>query len=284
MLYLSWQLDPVLLGGLLALAWSYGLAVGPLRSRLAPGAPFPRVRAAVFYGGLALLYLVEGSPLHDLAERYLFVAHMGQHILVSYLVAPILLAGVPAWLLRPLLLNRLVRPIARVALHPLVTFAAFTVFFDAWHIPAFYEGALRNTSLHHFEHFLFLLTSVMVWWPLMSPLEELPRPSYLVQLVYLFLLPVAQIPVFGAITFADGPLYPSYANAPVRAFGLTVLNDQALGGIVMKVAGLFAFGAPFIAIFFRWYRTEMAQPERRPAAPAEGALPTDPPARRSPAP
>ncbi len=265
MLYLSWQLDPVLLGGLIALAVSYGLAIGPLRERLAPGTPWPRARAAVFYGAVVLLYLVEGSPLHDLAERYLFSAHMLQHIAVSYLVAPLLLAGVPTWLLRASLLNRGVRPIARVALHPLVAFAAFSVFFDAWHIPAVYEGALRNTSVHHAEHFLFLLLSLMLWWTVMSPLDELPRPPYLVQLVFLFLLPVAQIPVFGAVTFADTPLYPTYLNAPVRALGMSVMNDQALGGILMKVSGLVAFGIPFIAIFFRWYREEMA-----PRAPLAG--------------
>ena len=130
------------------------------------------------------------------------------------------------------------------------------LFFSIWHLPVLYDGALQNSTLHHSEHLLFLMVSVLLWWPLLSPLEELPRPGYLVQLVYLFTLPIAQLPVFGAITFADQPLYATYAAAP-RTFGLTVLADQALGGVFMKVFGLFVFGIPFALIFFRWYRREV---------------------------
>ncbi len=257
MLYVSWQLDPVLIGGLVALVVSYGLLVGPLRKRIAPQEPFPTRHALVFAAGLVLFYLVEGSPLHDLAERYLLVAHMLQHVGVSYLVAPILIAGVPAWMWRSVLLNRPMRPISKVLFHPVVAFAAFTIYFDVWHIPAIYVTLLSNTSLHHLGHLLLLAFSVMLWWPIMSPLKELPKLPYLMRLAYLFLLPVGQLPVFGMITFAGEPLYSTYANMPVRAFGIGVLEDQALGGIAMKVTGLFAFGIPFIVIFFQWYRREM---------------------------
>lgn len=259
---LGWQFDPVLIGTIVTLATCYALATGPLRARLAPAAAFPRGRAAWFYAGLATLYLLEGSPLHDLAERYLLSAHMLQHLLVAYLVAPMLLLGLPTWVLRPLLLNRTVRPVARVATQPLVAFFVFSVFFSAWHIPAVYEGALRNSSLHHFEHVLFLLSSLLVWWPLMSPLPELPRPAFGLQILYLFLLPIAQIPVFGAITFSDHVLYPTYAEAP-RVLLADARHDQALGGVLMKVGGLFAFGGPLAWLFLRWFQAENTRPARR---------------------
>jgi putative membrane protein len=200
---------------------------------------------------------VEGSPLHDLAERYLFSAHMLQHLLISYLVAPMLLWGLPNWVLRPLLLNRILKPIAKSLTRPLSAFFLFNFFFSIWHLPTIYEGALANSTLHHSEHFIFLLTALLLWWPLMSPLSELPRPPYLVQLVYLFLIPIAQLPVFAAVTFADAALYPTYVEAP-RLLFRTALIDQAVGGALMKVISLFAFGIPFIAIFFRWYRSENA--------------------------
>lgn len=259
---LGWQLDPVLIGTIVTLATCYTLAVGPLRARLAPSVAFPRGRALWFYGGLVTLYLLEGSPLHDLAERYLLSAHMLQHLLVSYLVAPMLLLGTPVWVLRPLLLNRVVRPVARVATLPLVAFLVFSILFAAWHIPVIYDGALQNSSLHHFEHVIFLLVSLLVWWPLMSPLPELPRPPYGVQILYLFLLPVAQIPVFGAIAFSDQILYDTYAAAP-RVWFEDPRHDQALGGVLMKVGGLFAFGGPLFWLFLRWFQTENRRPARR---------------------
>lgn len=254
-IYAAWQFDPVLIGGILAVAFAYALATGPLRARLAPGEPYRVGAAAWFYGALALFYVVEGSPLHDLAERYLLSAHMVQHLLLSYVVARMLIVGVPAWLWRRLLANPRVLPIARVVLRPVVTFVTFSLFFAVWHVPVVYQAALMDATLHHVEHLVFLITAIMVWWPILSPIEELPRAPYLVRLAYLFTLPIAQLPVFAGITFHPEVVYPIYAMAP-RAFGLSPLADQALAGAIMKVFGLFFFGIPFSRIFFEWYQRE----------------------------
>ena len=253
--YATWQFDPVLIGGILAVALAYYLATGPLRERLAPGEPFRAGHAAWFYGALALFYVVEGSPLHDLAERYLLSAHMVQHLLLSYVVARMFIVGVPAWLWRAMLTNRRVFGVARVALRPLVTFTVFSLFFALWHVPVIYQAALMNPTLHHVEHLVFLVTAIMVWWPILSPIEELPRAPYLVRLAYLFTLPIAQLPVFAGITFSPDVVYPIYAMAP-RVFGLSPLADQALAGAIMKVFGLLFFSVPFARIFFEWYQRE----------------------------
>ncbi|NLG08126.1 MAG: cytochrome c oxidase assembly protein [Deinococcales bacterium] len=267
MLYLSWQLEPVLLGLIVTLSVAFYLSIGPLRSRLAPGEPYP-TRHAIFFGiGLVLLFLNEGSPLHDLAERYLLSAHMVQHLALSYIVAPILLLSTPAWLLRAALAGPRVLPITRVLLSPLVCFLAFTLVMSLYHLPRIYDLSLVNTSLHHGIHIVLLLVSFMVWWPIMSPLEELPRPPYIIRCAYLFLQPVSQLPVFAFITFSPEPLYQVYANVPTRAFGMSVIEDQALGGAIMNVGGELAFGIPFIVVFFNWYRNELRP--RRPGA--EGA-------------
>lgn len=257
-LFLGWQLGPVLMGGMAAAAVAYYLAVGPLRSRLAPGVPYPWGRAAVFGLGLVLLYLNEGSPLHDLAERYLLSAHMVQHLLLSYVVAPVIMLGIPTWLLEAVLTGKRMLPISRVLLHPVVTFFAFGLVMAIYHVPAIYDLTLANTSLHHAVHFVILMVSLMMWWPLLGGLPELPKPAFLPRLAYIFLLPVAQIPIFAGVTFSDIPLYRQYAVIPTRAFGLGVLEDQALAGVVMKVLGLFAFGITFVITFFNWYREELA--------------------------
>ena len=252
----GWQVDPVLIGGLLALAVAYALAVGPLRTRLAPDAPFERGKALMFGAALLLLYLVEGSPLHDLAERYLLSAHMLQHLLLSYVVARMILVGVPAWLWRRLLLNRFVAPVARRVLRPTVTFVVFSVAFALWHIPVIYEGALMSPTVHHIEHIVFLVTAIMLWWPILSPLPELPRAPHLVQLAYLFTIPIAQLPVFAAITFSPDVVYRTYEVAPRVYPWLSAVGDQALAGAIMKVMGLGFFSVPFARIFFDWYRRE----------------------------
>lgn len=273
MLYLAWQLEPVLVGGLVAAAVAYFLAVGPLRSRLAPGEKYPTRHAVVFALGLALLFFNEGSPLHDLAERYLLSAHMVQHLFLTYGIAPVILAGIPRWLLRSVLLGRR-EPVSRALLRPLVTFLAFSLVLAVYHVPAVYDLALSNTSVHHAMHFVILMVSLTLWFPLMSTLPELPRAPYLTRLIYLFLLPVAQLPVFAGVAFSDTPLYSAYAHMPTRAFGMSVMDDQALAGAIMKVAGLVAFGIPFIVIFFAWYRHEnrsVSTRRRLPMTPAAAA-------------
>jgi putative membrane protein len=255
---LHWQFDPTLIGGLLALVVAYALCTGPLWTRIAPGTPYPKRHAAFFYGAILVIYISEGSPLHDLAERYSFTAHMFQHNLLSYLAAPLMIRGMPEWLLRPMLLSRYTKPISQVLLHPIVAFAAFSLFFSLWHIPPIYEGALQNSALHHFEHVLFLVVSLMLWWPILSPLPELPRLHHGMQMLYLFGLPVAQLAVFGAVTFADFILYPTYASTD-HLTPWIAQHDQTVGGVVMKISGMFAFGVPFVMAFFRWFNEETPQ-------------------------
>jgi putative membrane protein len=252
---LNWQADPTLIGGLLTLALVYGLPIGPLRQRLAPSAPFPTRQAALFYAALVVFYLAEGSPLHNLAEIYLFTAHMTQHLLLSYVVALLLLVGTPVWILRPLLLNRFVRPLAKVLTHPVAAALVFSLFFSGWHFPAIYEGALQSDIVHHSEHLVFIGTAILMWWPLFSPLPELPRLSNASQLLYLFALTLGQFLVTAILVLASGPLYPTYAAAP-RVSSLSVIADQQLGGVVMKVASAIVYSILFVLAFFRWYRAE----------------------------
>ena len=253
-LAVGWQLDPVLLGSLLALALSYALAVGPLRARLAPGESFPRFKALAFAAGIVLTYLTEGSPLHDLAERYLFSAHMVQHLLISYLCVPLLLWATPAWIWRKLLLSRAVRPVARVLLNPLVAGGIFSLALSLWHLPVLYEAGLRNTSVHHAQHLVFMALALISWWPVMSPLPELPRLDYGLQILYLFMVStVLQLPLFALVTFASAPFYGPYIEAPRIVFA-SALADQQAAGVVMKVLAMMIFSVPIVVIFFRWFQ------------------------------
>lgn len=254
-IYVSWQFGPVLIGGLITLCVVYYLAVGPLRSRLAPpGTPYPTKQAIMFGATMVFLYLNEGSPLHDIAERYLLSAHMVQHFLLVYIVAPLMIWSTPKWFLRAFLENRVMYPVMKYLLHPATTFLVFALVMNIYHVPNIYNLALSNTSIHHSIHFIMLFTALMFWWPIMSPLEKLGRPSYIIQLAYLFLTPIAQLPMFAAVTFSDYVLYPVYENMPLRLFGMTPLQDQALGGVIMNISGQIAGLGPFVYIWFKYYR------------------------------
>lgn len=251
-----WEVHPEVGLGLSLLAAAYLLGVGPLRrrggaGRLTPGHPI------AFLGGLAVTFLALTGPLHDLADRYLFSAHMAQHLLLILVVPPLILAGTPGWLLRPLLAGpmRLGRSLARAP----VAFAIYTVVLVAWHLPLLYEAAMRDHGLHVVQHLTLMAAGLWLFWPILSPLPELPRLPPPAQMLYLFLAGVPMVLIAAPITLAEEVLYPFYAGAP-RLFGLTPLGDQRAGGVIMWVPGTLVFLIAITFVFFRWVRAE-AEPE-----------------------
>jgi len=261
--------DPGVIDGLLVLVTLYLLAIGPGRSLLAPGEPFPRRQAAFFLAGVCVLFLAVATPLDEISERYLFSAHMFQHVLLIYPVAIFWLLGAPAWVLTPLVGMDWSRPLARLLTRPLVTFLVFNGLFYIWHIPALYEWALRDSKIHFLEHASFIGAALLVWWPILSPLSAFPRLNYGGQILYLLAGSIVQIPLFGMLTFAPTVLYPTYRDAP-RLLSLTALEDQQLGAVIMKLSAMaFMFGT-LVVVFFRWYSEDKARASRRAPLPLSG--------------
>ena len=130
-------------------------------------------------------------------------------------------------------------------------FAIFNVVLVAWHLPPMYELAMRHHPLHIVQHLCFMTAAVLMWWPVLSPLPELPRLSYPGQMLYLFLLSIPMSLVAVCIGYADHLLYPSYASA-ARIWGITPMQDQMIGALIMWIPGGLFFFAIISVVFFRW--------------------------------
>ena len=210
-------------------------------------------RRALFWTGLVTIFLSLNGPIHDLSDSYLFSAHMTQHLVLTLIAPPLLLAGVTADMLRPALRNRGVSALARRVTPAPAAFVIFNLVLLAWHLPVLYNAAMRSHEVHIIQHLMFMAASVIMWWPIMSPLPELPRLPYPGQMLYAFLmtLPMGMVSIF--ITYADTLLYPAYASAP-RVLGLSPLEDQRLGGLIMWIPGGFFFLGVLSVAFFRWAR------------------------------
>jgi putative membrane protein len=210
-----------------------------------------RGRVASFLGALGILFLALNGPLHNLSDSYWFSAHMAQHLLLTLVFPPLLLYGSPAHVVRPLLRPRWVMALARVVTRPLAAASLFTAPIVFWHVPALYEAALRNHNLHILQHVVFLTTAVIMWWPVLSPVPELPRIPHLLQMLYLFLLGIPMSVTGALITLSDSLLYPFYAAAP-RVGGLAPLADQQIGGLLMWVLGGLMLWMVMTVIWFRY--------------------------------
>ena len=201
------------------------------------------------------------SPLHELGDNYLFGAHMVQHLLLMLMAPPLLLLGTPPWLLRPLLRSPRVMKFARLLTLPVVAFILFNVVFVLWHVPALYDLALRERGIHILEHLMFIVAGVIMWWPILSPLPELPRSPYLIQMLYLFVQPTVPAILGALITFSGTVLYSWYAEAP-RIWGISAHTDQQMGGLMMWVPGGFAFLLTLAVVFLIWDSHENSETRR----------------------
>jgi len=256
---LHWHTEPFLLLGLLGLGWAYAILVGPFRRYIAsPVTDFPKWHATVFYLALALFYLTVGSPLDQIGEQFLFSAHMVQHMLLIYVVPILVFLGTPAWLVDAPLKNRAVRSVARFLTHPLTGGAAFTIVFTLWHVPTAYEAALQNKTIHVLEHITLFVTAMMMLWCFCSPSKVLPPPAYGIRMLTIFLLMVAQLPVFAFLSFSDSVHYPTYSWAPRIVEWLDPLGDQILGGLIMKISNMIVSLTIFGLNFYLWFREDTA--------------------------
>lgn len=247
---------PELLGALILVHFAYGLAVS-LGARLVPGArPVPRGQKLAFSLALAAMYVAEGTPLHVLSEQYLFSAHMLQHVLLTLVLPPLLLLGLPEWLVRPFFRLRAFRAVARVVLHPLAGFLAFNLVYSLYHWPFFYQLGLQFPLLHLMQHSVLSGTALLMWWAVVSPLPE-QRLAEGLQILYLFGNGVAQLLVFAMVTYADHVLYPWYAFAPQVLPLIDARQDQALAGFIMNAGGLAVFLPGVLLAYRRWIRREL---------------------------
>lgn len=249
-----WHNEPYLVGGLVFVGWLWAILAGPWRARLAPGVPFPRGHAIRFYLSLFCFYIAVGSPLDQIAERYLFSAHMLQHQLLIYPAAILFLLGLPHWMVDPVLGNPRLRGFLRFLTHPVICGVVYSLTIGAWHAPMLYDLALRNKVIHVGEHLMFFGAAVLYWWPLLSPSRVLPRVSHAVQMLYLIAVIIGMTPLFAYVTFSHGILYPTYEYAPRIFPDFSAADDQLLAGVMMKIIGMLVGLGAFTNCFYRWYQ------------------------------
>jgi putative membrane protein len=223
----TWNWEPSILIGLALQVGVYLACIGPLRGYFPDSAPVPQARAQTFLLGSLVLFIALVSPLD------------------------LLLVGTPPWLFRPLLRLPLALPIGRFLTSALVAFFCYNITFSLWHVPRYYEATLQSLPIHILEHVMFFTTAALMWWPIFSPLNELPRLSDPLQCLYLFFASLPPTILGALITFSSTILYPTYARAP-RVWGLSPEIDQQAAGLIMWIPGALVFLLVLTIVWFRW--------------------------------
>jgi putative membrane protein len=252
----SLAIEPWAAACLAAGAFVYALGVSRLWRRAGRGRGIATAHVARFAIGWLILCVALMPPLDGMGERS-FAAHMVQHELLMAIAAPLLVLGRPleawAWALAPAWRSH-VRALTHsnwfaAAWHaitqPLAAWMLHAIAVWAWHVPALFEAALASTAVHILQHTSFLGTALLFWW---SVFDRRPRNTGGAALASLFTT-MGHTGALGALlTFGARLWYRSYAGA----FGLTALEDQQLGGLIMWGPASLAYLAAALVIASRW--------------------------------
>lgn len=262
---LEWHPHWDVFGLIAGLAVLYEMGLRSLADTYAPrGEPAVTGRQRLaFYTGLATMAVVTSWPFHDLGEQSLFLFHMGEHLTLALIVPPLLLWGTPWWLLRVPL--KPILPFMRLITKPLVALFLFNATLGLLHAPGIVELMVTNSTFHLLAHLFLFLTAIIMWFPVMGPIPDLPRLEPMMRMGYLFLQSLVPTIPASFLTLGETPLYKIYETFP-RMWGISAHTDQVLAGFLMKFGGGLILWGAIAAVFFTWYAEEQKYgPSRIPA-------------------
>ncbi|GIO22326.1 cytochrome c oxidase assembly factor CtaG [Oceanobacillus sp. J11TS1] len=275
------------------IAAAYFLITGSYRQKIGDDDKASVKQQVSFYTALLCLYLVKGSPI-DLLSHITLTAHMIQMAIFLLVVPILMIKGIPEWIWRKVIEQPIIKPIVRIGTRPLVSLLLFNGLFSIYHIPSFFEFAKSSSVLHFFVHGLLFIAAFFMWFPLISPLKEFDRLQPLLKIGYIFVNSVLITPACVLIIFAPEALYTTYTQggAWIQALSLcvptdvlqgltpgltgpemftpiSILEDQQLGGIVMKIMQEITYGIILGTIIFTWFRGESNKVDPLPPTTAE---------------
>lgn len=246
----AWDFSPPIVIGLLIAAIGYELASRKLKVANRPAPPSWQVLS--YFGGLLIVAVALMGPL-DTFNDELFFLHMLQHLALMQLAAPLILLGRPVQLglkaisvkrsgpvLKTVLRRRPVRAVLSVITMPLVAVIAYNANLVAWHVPGFYDAALRSDLIHEVEHLMFFGFALLFWWPIIDPVPRHHKMPKHWAIAAIFLTMVVGIGIGAILTLSPSVIYPFYLDT-VKPWGLTPFVDQQIGGLIMWVGGGFLY-------------------------------------------
>jgi cytochrome c oxidase assembly factor CtaG len=232
----------------------------------------PAWRQACFYTGLATILVALLSPVGELSDELLYM-HMVEHLLMGDIAALLIVLGLTGPLLAPVLRIRFFDRL-RVLTHPLIAFPLWAIDMYVWHLPLFYQAALRHTAIHALEHTMFIALGINMWMCLFGPL---PKPAWFGNLAKLGYIVAVRLTgtVLGNIFLWSGKaFYPFYLTGDA-AHHINPVADQNLAGAVMMVEESFLTLGLFCWLFLRAAREIEERQELLDFAHAQGVEVSD---------
>jgi putative membrane protein len=249
---LAWDWEPSIIVGCSLMLIAYAL-IGGFRSAR---------KRMYFVAGVIIMFLALVSPIDTLSDSYLFSAHMFQHLLLSQVVPPLLLLGIPAGWWERLLRWHPLGSIEGVLRRPAIAWIVGIAALWLWHWPKLFDLALNSEGLHIAQHLCFMVTGCIFWWPVVSPLPG-HRMTTFHAVFYLFTACTISSLLGIFITFSSANLYPFYASGedPLGVLqslrsNISMHEDQQLGGLLMWIPCCLIYALAILVTLGRWHASD----------------------------
>lgn len=252
----GFSFDPAVI---VLIAAATGLYVRAVRILHRRGYEVPFWQQASWYTGIALQAIALLSPVDTLSDK-LMSAHMGQHLLIGDVAAPLLLVGLrtpvlvfllPRAVLVPLARRHGLRRAFRWLRQPMVAVPVWIAILYGWHFAFMFEGALRHPLVHALQHESFVLGSVLVWWSVIEP-KRRRMPGELWKVPYILGARLPGMLLAMGFVFLQSPAYGAYYGDRPRDYGLSPLLDQQIAGGMMMALDL---SVMLFSVGFFFYRS-----------------------------
>ena len=220
-----------------------------------PGRGSAPVRRRIAYGvGLLTLWIALDWPVGALGAGYLASVHMVQFLLISLVVPPLLIMGLPRPALTALEGHAVCGAVRRVT-KPAVALLLFNTVVVATHWPEVVDVLMASQWGSVALDLSWLLAGLILWWPVVSPVPHRPKFPFGVRMGYLILCTVLMTLPYLFLTFAELPFYSTYELAPPVG-SLSTREDQRLAGLIMRIGGGAILWSGAGILFWLWYRDE----------------------------
>ena len=264
-----WIMAAVMIGGYLRAHREEGRRIDPVLLRR-------------WIAGVAAIAVVSEWPIGALGAGYFASLGIVRYIGITFVAAPLLIAGVPTWLLDRWIPYGTVRwSVVRSVTRWPVALLLFNAVLFGTHLP----GTIDTLKVYQLGSFAVdtahLLAALAWWFPAMRREPDRGALGEPVRGFYLFTSSVLMFIPASFMTFSPFPLYGLYELAPPLWLGFDPLRDQQLAGVLMNVVGGLALWTVIGIGFMRWAKAEEHADERArrartapDAGPDAGSAPT----------
>jgi len=256
------------IGGIIVLALG-GLGyfvLLPFAAKRLPGAPTrprpsvlvaPRQRA-LFLVGLVVLALLESWPILPLAREVSSFAYLTHNLLIGLVAVPLMLLGIPDWLLHQLTESEFVDALLTLLTQPIIATIIYCGVLMVSMLSAIVDAQARSLVVFVYLQFLFVFAGAVMWIPALRLLPGANKMSTGARVLFLFAQSL--LPSFPAIVliFAHHPFYSVFVHNVRAVFGISEVGDQELAGGVSKVIDFAILWGVAIGIMSRAQKREDA--------------------------